>query len=188
MPGPYHFALVKPSMKQTKNRDGHYQHEVVVALSENWQDEQQQPLCRLWSVTGGAYEYYPLEPSICITCSFICLYAGGAYPFWFLADNHYQPLNRGLYTNIPPAFLAMKPQTMFIFQNYEGFAQIYCHTPEIDGDGYYAVFESKKYGRDSILYGHYCEGSIIYRGHVKWSGATEVDLLMQNVMDTIVSL
>ena len=55
MPGPYHFAVVIPSM--TWNPQGYQQHEVVVALSENWQDDQEQPLCRLWKVTGGAYEY-----------------------------------------------------------------------------------------------------------------------------------
>ena len=55
MPGPYHFALAKPSMKWM--RGGHQEHEVVVALSENWQDEEEQPLCRFFAVTGGAYEY-----------------------------------------------------------------------------------------------------------------------------------
>ena len=82
----------------------------------------------------------------------------------------------------------MKPQSIFIFDNYEGYAQIYCHTPEIDAEGYYALFESTKYGRDHVLYGRYSEGCMIYKGHYKWTGPTEVDILMQNVMETIVSL
>ena len=85
-------------------------------------------------------------------------------------------------------FLAMKPQTIFIFDNYDGYAEIYCHTPELDEEGYYALFVSTKYGRDHVLWGRYYQGSMIYRGHVKWTGPTEADYLMQNVMESIISI
>ena len=85
-------------------------------------------------------------------------------------------------------FAAMKPQTIYIFDNYDGFAEIYCHTPEVDKEGYYAKFVSNKYGRDHVLYGRYYEGSMIYKGHVKWTGATEVDYLIADVMDAVISI
>ena len=160
MPGPYHIALAKPTIKQTKEGNNEYYHqEIILGLSQNYQDSRQQTLWQFWSVKGGAY------------------------PYWFLSPTTFEMLNGGNYMTVPPSYLAQNPQVLYVFQNYAGFAQIYVNTPQLDPPGIYAVFESNKWGRDNAFC---CSGEdTFYLCHRKWPEENDVMLLRKNVLQSM---
>ena len=54
MPGPYHLALCRPVLRNCVENDEEYTYqEMLVAISENYRDSDQQPLWRFWQMTDG---------------------------------------------------------------------------------------------------------------------------------------
>ena len=74
------------------------------------------------------------------------------YPFWFLEDKIWAPLNNQDYNPVPAAFLARQPQHLYIGTSSDGYVEISCHTPKFDWPGLYHVFGCKNHGRDEVLY------------------------------------
>ena len=144
MPGPYLVALVKPIARDWPQNPDEFTRQYVVLVSENYQESPENALYRSWIVTGGSY------------------------PFWFLEhEKVWESLNDGAYAPAPPAFLAQNPQRLYIRQNYRGFGQFAVYTPGLDPPGLYFVFESKKHGRDQVLY---CSGQDLeFKCTQQWS-------------------
>ena len=110
---------------------------------------------------------------------------GGAYPYWFLGQNKFRELNLGSYTSVPNSYLAQRPQTIYIIENYAGCAQFWVHTPQYDPPGLYAVFESRSYGAEHAWA---CSaGDTMYLFHRRWPGEIDVTLLMNTVVQPIKS-
>ena len=158
MPGPHHLAMARPILKRwTERGEDYFYHDILLALCENYHDEDRRPLWRLWNVQGG-----------------------GCYPYWFLAPKQFDSLNNGAYLPIPDQFYANNMQLIYIFQNYQGFAQIYVNTPQLDPPGIYAVFESNKFGRDQALF---CtHEDTFYVCHRKWPQEDSAIMMRQNVI------
>ena len=69
---------------------------------------------------------------------------------------------------MPKMYLSEMPQLIYIYNDYEGNAQMYVHTPKIDQEDYYAMFQYKGLDRDSALWG--TEKHMKYIGHRRWFG------------------
>ena len=136
MPGPHHMGIARAMVKRDQRGDV-YQ-EILFGISQNYQDQ-----------GVPVFQFYVVR--------------GGAYPHWFLCDNTWEPLHGGAYIRAPPSMQHYRLQLFYIYQTYQDFAQIYCHTPELDPPGVYAVFESTRYARDQAFY---CTGKdTYYVGH-----------------------
>ena len=155
MSGPYHLALAKSIMHpQGAGDDLFYTQDIMLALSENYQDTNNQALFRFCSITGGAW------------------------PYWFLFLTVFTSLYHGIYQVMPPTFMLRSPQLIYVHENYQGCADLYVHTPQIDPIGVYAVFSSDKVGRDGAFYG--TGDHFRYRYHKEWSMESAITLLGQS--------
>ena len=127
MPGPHHTAYVKASPQPCGSRGQHYTYDMVMAISENYQNHRGEPIYQVWNVKGGQW------------------------PNWWLAENEFEKVTKG-YDRLPRAFYTEGVQKLFVYENYQGKGELFVHTPGLDKSGYYALYESQTYGRDEALY------------------------------------
>ena len=104
--------------------DAEGEQSVIVALSENWQDERGIELFRLWQMEGACY------------------------PHWFLQRRNQIAMNGGRYQLLDASFWRQQHQELFIYQSYGVGLTIFCHTPGLDAPGVYSVWDSDTVPRD----------------------------------------
>ena len=128
MPGRYHLALVHPiAQRLPVCVEDFYTRDLIVLVSQNYESTEN----RRWQAW-----------QVKVRC----------YPYWFLEEKTWSVLNSADYNPVPPAFLALRPQHLFIGQSSDGYAELLCHTPMFDRPGVYNAFGCSKYGRDEVLY------------------------------------
>ena len=120
-------AYVKATPKPCDPSGKYYTYDVHMAISENYQEKEGVAIYQVWTIKGGRW------------------------PNWFLAENEFEPLSKD-YDRLPVVFYTEGVQKLFVYENYQGKGELFVHTPGLDKPGYYAMYESRTYGRDEALY------------------------------------
>ena len=146
MPGPFHYALARPY----GDADG--EQGVIVALSENWQDNGGRALFRFW----------PME--------------GCCYPHLFLQQRRQVAMKGGAYQVLDASMWEQKHQEIYIYQSYGVGLTLFCHTPGLDAPGVYSVWDSDSVSRDQSW--RMIAQDLHYRSHWRHEGRGDVVIEM----------
>ena len=118
-----HLALARPTMVpigRSPEGDILYDKIVIFAVSDSRYDNEGVLLFQFWTVKGGHF------------------------PYWFLSNNVWEPLNGGIYSRLTSWFMASVYQVIYICPTYDGETQIWVNTPQLDTRDLYAVFHCRR--------------------------------------------
>ena len=157
MPGPYHIAVARPIYLRASGDGSWLYQEILMGLSENYQDSHQVATFRWFIVRADL-----------------------PYPMWFQAmEKTWEPLNGGAYSTVPASFMSAPYQVFYVFENFDSLADIYVHTPG-DQAGVYSVFQTTLHPRDSAFYSNM--SNMRFVGHRVWPGEDNLLVMRANML------
>ena len=77
---------------------------------------------------------------------------GGDWPYWFLGDNEWKPLNNGAYVSAPNSYLQQNLQLIYVCAKAQGQRKICVNTPYVDDPNIYSVWTTKRHGPHEAIY------------------------------------